>query len=237
VASQYSGGDLPSGTLTVEIPVAFLRTGQVTFPAVEFRFYDPGRGRVESVRTVPFTVAVTGQVGAIPTSVRGTPLPAVRDNPAPPMTGPLPADPDLLPGGRWFWLLVAVPFLLPLGLLGKRIGWNAWRRAHPVRVRDRALREALALLADGSSPGDIPPAFTHYLTLRVAAPAGAATAGELAAVLEKHAISAPLRQRFLDLWQEASRLRYTPPSGTAGKTQDWRLEAESLLQSIDREWR
>ncbi|HNX99023.1 MAG TPA: BatD family protein, partial [Candidatus Aminicenantes bacterium] len=52
VASRYDGGDPPCGTLTAEIPVAFLRTGQVTFPAVEFRFYDPAPGRVESARTV-----------------------------------------------------------------------------------------------------------------------------------------------------------------------------------------
>ncbi|HNX98768.1 MAG TPA: hypothetical protein PKK12_13920, partial [Candidatus Aminicenantes bacterium] len=135
------------------------------------------------------------------------------------------------------WLFVAVPFLLPLGLLGKRAGWDAWRQAHPERARDRALREALSLLASGGSPGDIPSAFAHYLTLRAAVPAGAATSGELAAMLEAHAVSASLRQRFLDLWQEASRQRYSPPSGTAGGTDGWRREAETVLRSIDREWR
>ncbi len=237
IESRYDGGDPPKGTLTAEIPVAFLRTGQVTFPAVELRFFDPVRGQVETVRSQPFTVTVSGEIGALGAPSAKAPPPPAREKPAPAVTAPLAGDPDRIPGGKGFWLLVALPFLFPLAWLGKRLGWDTWRRRHPSEPRDRALRETLAMLERGASIGDLPPAIAHYLSLRLNTPAGGATPGEIDAILNEHGISSAPRQRLLDLWQEASRRRYSQAPGTAESEVDWRLEAGSMLRVIDREWR
>ena len=67
--------DSLTGTLDAEIPVAFKRKGDVTFPALEFRYFDPARRAVarqlelepwceETHRTMMRLLALNGQRSA-----------------------------------------------------------------------------------------------------------------------------------------------------------------------------
>ena len=50
-----------AGTLNAEIPVAFKQKGDIVFPSLEFRYFDPARRAVVSLRSVPVRVRVSGE--------------------------------------------------------------------------------------------------------------------------------------------------------------------------------
>ncbi|MCP4220692.1 MAG: protein BatD, partial [bacterium] len=49
-----------SGSLEAEIPISFKNTGVISFPTIDFKYFDPGSARVVTLKSKPFTVHVAG---------------------------------------------------------------------------------------------------------------------------------------------------------------------------------
>ena len=52
--------DRLTGVVEVEIPVSFLKTGRISFPAMEFKFYNPDASIVVTHKSSPFSIDVVG---------------------------------------------------------------------------------------------------------------------------------------------------------------------------------
>ncbi len=161
--TAYSPGAL-TGTLRAEIPVSFQRAGAVTFPAQEFRYFDPARG-VVTLRSSPVSIQVSGEklpadlARTLPRSAivqKGEDIDFIKD-------GPLHDRSRLLYRQKWFTALIVALFAANLLVLLKRTVWDRRIAASPLLRNRRILARALRRLAAARHAGDIAPALESYI--------------------------------------------------------------------------
>jgi hypothetical protein len=164
--AAYSPGAL-TGTLRAEIPVSFKRAGPVTFPAREFRYFDPARG-VVTLRSSPVSIQVSGEklpsdlARTLPRSAivqKGEDIEFIRD-------GPLHDRSRLIHRQKWFPALILALFAANLLVLIKTRVWDRRFAASPLMRNRRILARALRRLGAARHAEDFAPAMEGYICER-----------------------------------------------------------------------
>lgn len=161
--TAYSPGAL-TGTLRAEIPVSFQRAGTITFPAQEFRYFDPARG-VVTLHSSPVSIQVSGEklpadlARTLPRSAivqKGEDIDFIKD-------GPLHDRSQMLYRQKWFTALIIAMFAANLLVLLKRTVWDRRIAASPLLRNRRILARALRRLSAARNAGEIAPALESYI--------------------------------------------------------------------------
>jgi hypothetical protein len=154
-----------TGTLRAEIPVSFNRAGTITFPALEFSYFDPARGGVVTLRSSPVSIQVSGEkmpadlARTLPRSAivqKGEDIDFIKD-------GPLHDGSRLIHHQKWFARLIIALFAANLLVLLKTLVWDRHVAASPLLRKRRILARALRRLAGARQAGDFAPAMESYI--------------------------------------------------------------------------
>lgn len=240
-----SGGQI-RGSKTLKYVLVPRSNGVFQIPQVTLSFFNPERGRYESLNPRPTTVRVTGDPmvsAATLTSGSGFPV----DDIAGLLTDGASwqrLDPPLLHKASWAYVALGLPLMLLFGLvfyqkhLDKMAGDQTYarnRRAHPVARKH--LKKAEALLQDNKARAfyeEIERALLSFIGNRLNIADKGYTYQQLNNELVKRGVDGELRGRLLHLMEECDRVRYAPilPDQNAMNTACDR--ASAIIVDLDR---
>ena len=235
-----------TGTKTLTYVLVPRSNGVFQIPQVTLSFFNPARGRYESLNPRPTTVTVTGDPmisAATLTSSSGLPV----DDIAGLLTDGASwrrVNPPLIHTSVWSYILLGFPLLLLCGLLfyqkhqDKIEGDQTYarnRRAHPVARKH--LKKAEALLVENQPRAfyeEIERALLSFIGNRLNIADKGYTYEQLSNELTKRGVGEELRTRLLHLMEECDRVRYAPvlPDQNAMNTACDR--ASGIIVDLDR---
>ncbi len=154
-----------SGFVEAEVPVSFKKTGLISFPSLESRYFDPGASRVVSLRSQPFVVQVTGLKEKEDTAVTIPESEIIK-------TG---EDIDFIKKGKVYnqdknfyqnnvyILLLLIPFGINLFFLFKVLVYDRFISQSPLLKQKKLLNRTLKSLKKVRDYGEISPVLENYL--------------------------------------------------------------------------
>jgi hypothetical protein len=231
--AAYSPAAL-TGTLRAEIPVSFQRSGTVTFPPQEFRYFDPARGIV-TLRSSPVSIQVSGEklpadlARTLPRSAivqKGEDIDFIKD-------GPLHDRSRLLYRQKWYAPLILALFAANLLVLLKRTVWDRRVASSPLLRNRRILACALRRLAAARSAGDIAPALESYICDKSGLGPAEINDRKVAEVLRRFQVPEACIDKFLFIKGQSDLARFSQQKKSALELKKDLQTLRGLLKLID----
>ncbi len=143
------------GTLNAEIPVAFKQKGDIIFPSLEFRYFDPARRAVVSLRSSPVRVRISGErlSSGLSRTLPGSAIMQKGEDIDFIQVGPLRGSSQPIHRRPWYPLLLAALFLVNLLVLLKVTAWDRGIAASAGMRNRRILTRALQELNECAACG------------------------------------------------------------------------------------
>lgn len=217
--SEFQGNTF-YGVIDVEMPVSFKKTGTVTVPPLEFKYYNPSSGSVVNLTSKPITVSVTGQK-EIQTSAATVPLTEIIKQGE---------DIDFIKKGgirdqrktlyntRVYLLLLLLPFIFNLLYLLKVLVFDRMIAGSSALKKRKLLSRTLADLKSAGKPGDISPILEHYLKEQAGIGLSAINNQSIDGLLSQYGVSDSDITTFIQLKSRSESYRFSPDKD-AGHTQ------------------
>lgn len=226
------GSGQPTGSLSVEYPVAFQATGPVTLPGVEFAFFDTQTATVATLRSDPVTVTVTGRLreGGIAVAGPGRIL-QVGEDIAYIREGRVRDPYDFWHRQAWFWLLLLLPVAASLALTGKQLLWDRHLAGSRLLRGKRVLADTLGRLRRARDIGAVGPILESYVQRK---------SGLGLAEISRSAIDDYFRRRDVPPQDAAVFCRFRDLSeqarfaGLGRPAANWKNELQALLAAVRR---
>ncbi len=234
-------GDRLGGTRRIKRAFVPLRPGGMAVPEVRFTYFDPAAGRYRTLSQGPFPVMVKpaeavagapmvvgkGEVRLLQEDVRyiHTDSPAFR---------------RVGSGGRsWVWLVHVLPALILTGTAVWRRQQDRLASDHAYSRARRAMSRARKRLQDAREdaaelPAVLWGAVGGYIADRLNVSSAALTADEAQRLLQVAGCGPELAGRIKSLGERCDFARFAPASSSQERSA-LRLEAEELLEDLDRQ--
>lgn len=233
--SEFQGNIFYS-VIDVEVPVSFKKTGPVTMPRLEFKYFNPTSAAVVSLKSRAITIDVTGQKEK-QTSASTVPLTEIiRQG----------EDIDFIKKGgisdqnsnlyntRLFLLLLLLPFAFNLLYLLKVLVFDRMIAGSSALKKRKLLNRTLADLKSAREPGDLSPILENYLKEQAGIGFSAINSQSIDKLLAQYGVSDSDITTFIRLKSRSESYRFSPDKD-AGHTQlkeDVRM-LTGILKRID----
>jgi len=235
--TQESGYDPAAltGTLRAEIPVSFSKAGPLTFPALEFRYFDPASGRIVSLRSRPIQILVSGKkISAdhsltLPRSAivqKGEDIDFIK-------VGPLRDRSRQIHRQKWFAGLILALFAANLLVLLKITVWDRRVAASPRLRNRRILARALRRLAAARHAGDLAPAMESYICEKCGLGPAEINDRRIAEILGRFLVHEAGIEKFLFIRGQSDLARFSRQKKSALELKHDVQALRQLLKMID----
>ena len=196
--------------------------GVFQIPEIAMSFYNPDRGRYESLNPRPTTVKVVGTPTAPAAALTATTGLPVDDIAGPLLDVSSWSKVDSRPLHRmiWVYVLLSVPLFALFGMIlyqrhANRISGDQTyarnRRAHPVARKHLKRAEQLLEQKDARAfYEEIERSVLSFIGNRLNVADKGLTHQQLGVVLSQRGVGAPIQQRLFSLLNECDRVRYAP---------------------------
>ena len=234
-AAAYSPTAL-TGTLRAEIPVAFKQKGMAEFPALEFRYFDPARRAVVSLRSAPFRIQVTGEKAAsgLERTLAGGEVVQKGEDIDFIRSGPLAGRRKPIHRQFWFWLLLLAPFVINLLALLKAALWDRLIASSPMMRNRRILARALRRLNEVRGPGDIAPVMENFFSEKSGLGLSEISDRRIAEVLAAKRVNGDDIDKFLFIKGQSELSRFSQQKRSALELKKDLQTLKNLFREIDR---
>lgn len=228
-------GNRMSGVLKAEIPVSFKTSGTVTFPPLEFKYFDPDRGRVMTLSSAPITVKVTGTKEKQEDAITIPKTEIVK-------TG---VDIDFIKRGEvWnqhsqfyssklFLLLLILPFVLNVLLALKLFVFDRVVATNPLLNRKKLLFKTIKELQQIKEYGEITGILEHYLSQRTGMGLSQITRDSIEGFFDRYNIGERDRKMFWQIKSTADSAKFSPLKKSAAETRNDVATLIDILKRID----
>jgi hypothetical protein len=225
-----------TGILKAELPVSFKKTGTATFPPLEFKYFDPARGGIVSLRSAPVSIQVSGE--KMPTDLsqtlsrsaivqKGEDIDFIRN-------GPVHDQSRLIYRQKWFAGLILAFFAFNLLALGKIAVWDRHVVASPLLRNRQLLARTLRALDSVRHNEDIAPVMEKYFQEKSGLGLAEINNEKIAAVLRQRQVSGPSIEKFLFIKSQSELARFSPHKKSALELKKDVRVLHGLLREIDR---
>ncbi len=225
-----------TGTLRAEIPVAFKQKGEASFPSLEFRYFDPSRRAVVSLRSAPIRIQVGGEKASsglertLPGSIviqKGEDIDFIR-------SGPLRARTIPIHRRAWYPFLFAILFIFNLLVLLKITAWDRFIATSTPMRRRRILARGLRRLDNVRSPEEIAPAMESYFCEKSGLGLGEVGNSRIAEVLAENGMPRTGIDKFLFIKGQSELARFSQHKKSALELKKDLKALKELFREIDR---
>lgn len=204
-----------TGVVEAEVPVSFKKTGLISFPSLEFKFYKPNAVDVVTLKSKPFSINVMG----------------VKDKQESALTLPRTdiiktgEDIDFIKKGDIynqeeyyyktgiFKLLLAGFFLFNLLFLLKLIVYDRFISQSDLLKKKKLLSKTVGRLENVRGYGEISPILEDYLTQKAGLGLSEINKNSIEALLSKYRVSDRDIEVFIKLKSDSELSRFAPQGG------------------------
>ncbi|MCU0237519.1 MAG: BatD family protein [Acidobacteria bacterium] len=228
--------DSLAGTLIAEIPVAFQQKGDITFPALEFRYFDPERRVVVALRSAPLRIRVSGEKSpsglsrTLPGSTilqKGEDIDFIKGSPLRGLVRPIHRR-------SWFPLLLAGLFLANLLVLLKVTAWDRGIAPSAGMRNRRLLARALKGLDGVRRTEEIAPVLESYFCAKSGLGPAEICDRRIAEALAAGGLARADIDRFLFIKGQSELARFSPAKKSALELKKDLQALRGLFREIDR---
>ncbi len=228
-----------SGFVEAEVPVAFKKTGLISFPALQFKYYDPGRAGVVSLESPVVAVTVTGKketqgsVSSVPRTEiikRGEDIDFIKKGTV------YSQDKNLYQGG-FFTLLLLLPFIVNLLFILKVYAFDRYIVNSELLTGRKKLNRAVKSLHNVRDPGDISPILETYLKEKAGLRLSAITNQSIDRMLGEYGVSDSDIKTFIRLKTESESSRFSGVKASAmgsASSRQLKQDTKSLIEILKR---
>lgn len=210
--------DTLSGVAEAEIPVSFKKTGLISFPSLEFKYFNPDANMVMTHKSNPFTINVVGvkekQEGGVTLSQNeiikeGEDIDFIKK-------GDIYNQEDYFYKTGFFTFLLAIFFIFNLLFIIKLFVFDRYVAQHPTLVKKKLLNRTINRLNQVHSYGEISPVLEDYLKEKAGLGLSEINSHSIGALFSKHHVNDSDIKVFIKL-KSASELSRFAPQGAAGE--------------------
>lgn len=231
-----------SGRKTFELALIPRTSGSFTVPSFQYSFFDPRRGRYETVQTKPFEIVATGEgltdVGGAPRYIIGADKRAFNYI----ITQfPEPGSSIDLYHQTWFWILQLFPIVGVIAALGMRshyrklLGDRNYARRVKATKRSRSIfRSAVAKRVSGQYSGfcaDLHDALVGFVADRLNLEKSGLTIDDIRRLAS---IPGEVREDLSKFLEDCQTARFAPVNSGGFKADDMLKRARSLIGRLEK---
>ncbi|MCP5050338.1 MAG: protein BatD [bacterium] len=224
-----------SGSVESEVPVAFKSSGAVSFPPLEFKYFDPDRSKVVSLNSRPFTIDVSGtkekQAGAS-TVPRTEIIKTGEDIDFIKKGSVYSQDGHIYTGGIFVFILL-VPFLVNLLLILKLFVFDRYITNSPLLKQRKLLNRTIKALQNVREPGEISPLIESYLKEKAGLGLSAITNQGIDQLLGRYGVADTDIKTIIRLKSESESWRFSPNRTSALNGDSGRQLQQSIHSLIE----
>ena len=225
-----------SGTLRAEIPVSFNKNGAITFPALEFRYFDPARASIVSLRSRPVPILISGEKLATDHS-QTLPRSAIVQKGE---------DIDFIQSGRlhdqswylyrqnWFAAVILAFFALNLLVLLKTVLWDRHVATSPLLRNRQILARTLRRVARVQDRADIAAVMDHYFQEKSGLGFAEISDWKIVEVLRRRQVAGAIIDQFLSIRNQSELAKFSPHKRPALELKKDLQALRQLLKAIDK---
>jgi hypothetical protein len=230
-----------SGTAEAEIPVSFKKTGLISFPALEFKYYNPDAGIVVTHKSSTFSINVTGvkekqEAGVtLPQSEiikTGEDIDFIKK-------GDIYHQEDFYYTTGLFNFLVAIFFIFNILFLLKLFVFDRYVAKHPALLKKRLLNRTINRLNEVKDHGEISPILEDYLKEKAGLGLSEINSYSIEALLSKHHVTDSDIKMFIRIKSASELSRFAPQNtaetaGAAGAASALTHDVNQLIEILKR---
>ncbi len=227
-----------AGVVEVEVPVSFKKNGSITFPSLDFKFYNPDLRQVKTLKSAPFTINVTGEkekretaitVGQTEIIKKGEDIDFIKK-------GDIYRQDNFFYKTGYFKLLLLLFFLLNGLYLLKIVVVDRFLMNNPLLNRKRILNNAITRLNGVTDYGEISPILEDYLKEKAGLGLSEINKQSIETLLEKAKVVDSDIKVFVKIKSNSELSRFAPKGqgGSANEKETLKHDLKQLIGILKR---
>lgn len=225
-----------TGFVESEVPVSFKKTGLISFPTLEFKYFDPASSSVATLKSQPLDINVTGQKEK-EESAQSIPKTEIIK------TG---EDIDFIKAGKvynqdenfyknkYFIVILLVPFLLNLLLCLKIFVFDRFISQSTLLKQKKLINRTIKNLRDTRDYGDISPVLENYLKGKTGLGLSEINHRTIDELLVKNGVHDEDIKIFLRVKTQSESARFSPDKTTAPSSKELKSDIKRLIEILKR---
>jgi BatD DUF11 like domain len=225
-----------SGHVEAEVPVAFKKSGLISFPALQFKYFDPQKGKTVALKTDPMMIKVTGHKEKQETvsSVAQTEIIKTGEDIDFIKKGDLYNQEKNLYHSKLFLILMLIPFLLNLLLLLKIAAFDRFIVNNSILTGRKRLNRAIDALRRVKDSAGISPILETYLKEKAGLGLSAISNQGIDQLLAKHGVLDNDIKSFIRLKTESESSRFSPEKAVKKSNKELKHNIKMLTEILKR---
>jgi hypothetical protein len=225
-----------TGTVRVEIPVAFTKAGDIAFPSLEFKYLDPASRSLVSLRSQPLFMQVSGEKlkqdrsMTLPQSAivqKGEDIDFIK-------SGPIHDQSRYFYRQDWYRWLVALFFAVNLLFLLKISLWQRYVIGSPLLKNRQILSLTLRRLARIRHYEEIATILEYYCKEKSGLGFAEISNQKINELLTQRRVAADSVEKFLFIKSQAELAKFSPLKKTQAEFERDLQALRTLLKEIDK---
>jgi hypothetical protein len=226
--------DSLTGYVEAETPVAFKQTGLISFPPIEFRYFNPETSEAVTLKSQPLMVKVTGHKEKEESAVTipqteiiktGEDIDFIK-------TGTIYHQEKQLYRNKYFFPVLLLPFLLNLFFLFKIFVVDRFIFQSTLLKQKKLINRTIKSLQHARDQGDIAPILENYLKERTGLGLSEINNQAIAQLLGKYKVSQRDIDTFIQLKTRSESLRFSPEKNSPNRDRDLKNDVKILIRIL-----
>jgi hypothetical protein len=225
-----------AGTVKAEIPVSFNKAGAVTFPPMEFRYFNPASRSVVSLRSQPLLIQVSGEKlkqdrsMTLPQSAivqKGEDIDFIK-------SGSIHDQASYFYRQEWYTVVIVIFFAINLLFLLKISLWQRYIIGSPLLKNRQILGLTLRRLARIQHYEDIAAILEYYCKEKSGLGFAEISNQKISELLRRRHVPVNSVEKFLFIKTQAERAKFSPLKKTQVELKSDLQSLRALLKEIDK---
>lgn len=230
--------DSLSGVIEAEIPVSFKKTGLISFPSLEFKYFNPDASIIVTLKSTPFSIHVKGVKEKQESALTIPQTEIIKKG----------EDIDFIKKGNiydqeqyyyktgYFKTLLVVFFLLNLLFLLKLFVFDRFIAQSTLLKKKKLLNNTINQLKEVREYGEISPILEEYLKEKTGLGLSEINNHSIEELFSKYRVSDNDIKIFIKLKSESELSRFSPQKAAAGKgvRKKLRNDLKQLIEILKR---
>ncbi len=228
-------GNRLSGVVKAELPVSFKKTGIMSFPALDFKYFDPDKNRVVTVSSAPITIKVTGtkEKRADALTIPKTEILKTGDDIDFIKRGTMRDQNSTFYGSGLFTFLLVLPFALNILFALKMFVFDRVVANSELLNRKKLLLRITKDLQQIKEYGEITGILERYLSQKTGLGLSQISRDAIEGLFDRHKIGGRDRTLFLQIKTAADSAKFSPLKKSASETRKDVTTIIEILKRID----
>jgi hypothetical protein len=228
--------DSLTGFAESEVPVSFKKTGLISFSPLEFKYFDPETSSVETLKSEPVTINVTGQKEKEESalSIPKTEIIKTGEDIDFIKTGKVYNQDENFYNNKFFMVILLVPFLLNVLFLLKVFVFDRFISQSTLLKQKKLISQTIKNLGNTRDYGDISPVLENYLKGKTGLGLSEINNHTISELLAEYGVHDGDINAFIRIKSQSESSRFSPDKTTAASSKELKSDIKRLIEILKR---